>query len=90
MRFLNEYTKACRNNKYIGAKMKQEIEENVWVYIKQQMKSTKIDSPVKINFTWIEENKKRPKFNFGLLITLSYYRLISQQRKEVKQRFLLS
>ena len=56
---LNEYTKACRNNKYIGAKMKQEVEENVWVYIKQQMKSTKIDSPVKINFTWIEENKKR-------------------------------
>ena len=56
---LNEYTKACRNNKYIGAKMKQDVEENVWVYIKQQMKSTKIDSPVKINFTWIEENKKR-------------------------------
>ena len=23
------------------------------------MKSTKIDSPVKINFTWVEENKKR-------------------------------
>lgn len=56
---LNEYTKACRNNKYIGAKMKQEVEENVWIYIKQQMRSIKIDSPVKINFTWVEENKKR-------------------------------
>lgn len=56
---LNEYTKACRNNKYIGAKMKQDVEEAVWVYIKQQMKSIKINCPVKINFTWIEENKKR-------------------------------
>ena len=56
---VNRMIEACRNNKYIGAKMKQDVEENVWVYIKQQMKSTKIDSPVKINFTWIEENKKR-------------------------------
>ena len=56
---LNEYTGACRNNKYIGAKMKQDIENTIWIYIKQQMKSTKIDSPVKINFKWIEDNKKR-------------------------------
>ena len=56
---LNEYTGACRNNKYIGAKMKQDIENTIWIYIKQQMKSTKIDSPVKINFKWIEDSKKR-------------------------------
>jgi Holliday junction resolvase RusA-like endonuclease len=56
---LNEYTGACRNNKYIGAKMKQDIENTIWIYIKQQMKFTKIDSPVKINFKWIEDNKKR-------------------------------
>ena len=56
---LNEYTKACRTNKYIGAKLKDETEINIWADIKQQLKSLKITSPVKIHFTWIEENKKR-------------------------------
>lgn len=56
---LNEYTKACRANRYIGAKMKEETETDIWVDIKQQLKNTKINSAVKINFIWIEENKKR-------------------------------
>ena len=56
---LNEYTKACRTNKYIGAQMKENTEINIWADIKQQLKCTKITSPVKIHFTWVEENKKR-------------------------------
>ena len=56
---LNEYTKACRTNKYIGAQMKESTEINIWADIKQQLKNTKISSPVKIHFTWVEENKKR-------------------------------
>lgn len=56
---LNEYTKACRTNKFIGAKMKEETENIIWVYIKQQLKCSKINKPVKIHFTWAEENKKR-------------------------------
>ena len=56
---LNEYTQACRSNKYIGAKMKEDTEIYIWADIKQQLKNIKITSPVKIHFTWIEENKKR-------------------------------
>lgn len=56
---LNEYTKACRTNKFIGAKMKDETENLIWFYIKQQIKCGKITSPVKIHFTWNEKNKKR-------------------------------
>ncbi len=56
---LNEYTKACRANKFIGAKMKEDTENYIWADIKQQLKNSKISHAVKINFTWIEENKKR-------------------------------
>ena len=56
---LNEYTKACRTNKFIGAKMKEDTENIIWIYIKQQLKCNKIKVPVKIHFTWMEKNKKR-------------------------------
>lgn len=56
---LNEYTKACRTNKFIGAQMKQETETQIWACIKQQLKGVKVEAPVKINFIWVEENKKR-------------------------------
>ena len=55
----NEYTKACRSNKYIGAKMKKDIEEQIYYYIKSGLKNIKIEKPVFITFVWIEENKKR-------------------------------
>ncbi len=56
---LNEYTKACRTNKYIGAAMKEETENIIWAYIKEQLKCSIIEKPVKIHFTWVESNKKR-------------------------------
>ena len=56
---LNEYTKACRTNKFIGAQMKQEVETQIWADIKQQLKGVKVEGPVRINFIWVEENKKR-------------------------------
>lgn len=56
---LNEYTQACRTNKYIGAKMKEDTEINIWADIKSQLKNKKIENAVKIHFTWVEENKKR-------------------------------
>lgn len=55
----NDYIKACRTNKYAGAKMKGEIEYNIWIYILQQLKGIQIEKPVFITFTWIEENGKR-------------------------------
>ena len=53
---LNEYIRACRNNKYAGAKFKANIEEDIMWYINSL---PKFERPVKINFTWIEGNKKR-------------------------------
>ena len=55
----NEYINACRKNKYVGAKMKKDIEYEIWLYIMQQLKGVKIENPVKIHFIWIEENGKR-------------------------------
>lgn len=52
----NQYINQCRRNKYAGAKMKKNIQEQISIYIKQ---IPKIDKPVKINFTWVEDNKRR-------------------------------
>lgn len=56
---LNEYTGACRSNKYTGAKMKKETEELIGWYIKAQLKDTHFDEPVRLVFRWYETNKKR-------------------------------
>ena len=55
----NDYIKACRTNKYAGAKMKEQIEYDIWLYVVQQLKGVEITKPVFINFTWVEENGKR-------------------------------
>lgn len=52
----NDYINACRYNRYAGAKMKKDIEEKIGVYIKVL---PKFNNPVKINFLWIEGNKRR-------------------------------
>jgi Holliday junction resolvase RusA-like endonuclease len=56
---LNEYTRACRANKYVGAKMKKEAEERICWHIKQQIPETHYDVVVCLNFRWYEPNKKR-------------------------------
>lgn len=55
----NEYTNKNRTNRYAGAKMKQQEEDFIYLEIKRQLGNLKIKNPVKINFTWIEENGKR-------------------------------
>lgn len=52
----NDYINACRYNKYYGAKMKKDIEEQIVIYINELPRFNK---PVKINFLWIEGNKRR-------------------------------
>lgn len=52
----NQYINECRRNRYAGAKMKKDIQEQISVYIRQ---IPKIDKPVKINFIWVEDNKRR-------------------------------
>jgi Holliday junction resolvase RusA-like endonuclease len=56
---LNDYVKACRTNKYVGAKMKREIEAVISAYIRQQFKGVAFDGTVTLNFKWYEPNRKR-------------------------------
>lgn len=56
---LNDYTKACRTNKFAGAKMKKDAEKIVSAYISQQLKGVQFPGKVRIYFTWYEPNRRR-------------------------------
>lgn len=53
---LNEYVNACRRNKYAGAKMKADIENEMHWYLHNLPTFV---GPVFIHFHWVEANKKR-------------------------------
>lgn len=53
---LNEYIRSCRSNRYAGAKMKADVENNISVFI---ARLPRFENPVEIDFHWIEGNKKR-------------------------------
>ena len=53
---LNQYINECRRNRFAGAKMKKEVENDIGWCINQLPEYNK---PIKIHFHWIEENKKR-------------------------------
>lgn len=53
---LNEYINECRKNKYAGGKMKKEVENDISVFIQRL---PQFEKPIKINFTWVEGNKRR-------------------------------
>lgn len=53
---LNDYIMKCRTNKYAGAYMKEQVENDIAVFIN---KLPKYNKPIKINFIWVEKNKKR-------------------------------
>jgi len=59
---LNEYTKACRSNKFVGAKFKQKVESDISWFLIQMPKFNK---PIKIHFIWVESNKKRDLDNIA-------------------------
>lgn len=56
---LNDYTKACRGNRYVGAKMKKEAEEYIGQFIEKQFKGVYFEGTVKLAFRWYEPNKMR-------------------------------
>ena len=58
----NEYTRACRSNKYIGASMKKDYEEQISVFI---AKLPKFDNPIRLDFVWMEDNKRRDADNIA-------------------------
>ena len=53
---LNDYIRECRTNKYSGAKMKSQLEHDIGLYI---YKLPIFTTPIRINFTWVEGNKRR-------------------------------
>lgn len=55
---LNDYTKACRGNRFAGAKMKKDAEEIITWHIMQQ-KIGHFEGRVKLAFRWYEPNRKR-------------------------------
>jgi Holliday junction resolvase RusA-like endonuclease len=59
---LNDYVRACRANKYGGAKMKKDTEEAIGWFIKSL---PRFESPVTISFHWIEANKRRDYDNIA-------------------------
>ena len=56
---LNDYTKACRANRYAGAKMKAENEDKITGYIFQQLRGVHFSGPVRLEFRWYEPDRKR-------------------------------
>lgn len=62
---LNEYTKACRNNKYAGANLKKVNEIKVTAAIYEYCKNRKIEKPVSIIYRWYEQNRKRDLDNIA-------------------------
>lgn len=56
---LNDYINKINRNRYAGNKFKQDIQEDICWEIKTQLKGLKIERPVILHITWIEENKRR-------------------------------
>lgn len=53
---LNQYINECRKNKFAGAKMKKDVENDIGWYINLL---PQYKNPIRIHFHWVEENKKR-------------------------------
>lgn len=83
---LNDYTRWCRSNKYLGAKEKARIEQEIGLHL---AKMPKMDKPIKIHFYWIEGNKRRDLDNicfakkFILDAMVKYGKLKDDNRKHV-------
>ena len=61
---LNEYTRACRCNKYAGAKMKEQNEVKVMLAAMAEDKVS-FSGKVHITYKWYEKNKRRDLDNIA-------------------------
>lgn len=53
---LNEYINLCRTNKYKAAKFKENLENDIALFINRL---PRFEKPVRIHFIWVEGNKRR-------------------------------
>lgn len=58
---LNEYTNACRGNKYGGGSFKKSVEQDIMLILNTH--HFFIDYPVMIYFEWHEKDRRRDKDN---------------------------
>lgn len=56
---LNQYTLACRGNKFAGATVKKRNEKIITEAIIEQIPSIKFEGKVELNFRWYEKDKRR-------------------------------
>ena len=83
---LNEYINVCRGNRYQAAKMKRDIEAEMFQYI---YPLPKITGPIMIHFRWTEGNSRRDLDNiafgkkFVLDALVKYGKLKDDNRKNV-------
>lgn len=56
---LNEYIKNSNTHRCQGNNLKKETEDIISAYILQQLRRVSITKPVRIDYTWYEQNKKR-------------------------------
>ena len=54
---LNDYTKANRSNRYAGAQMKKDAQEQIWASIALTAKP--MSGKVRLSFRWYEPNTRR-------------------------------
>ena len=56
---LNQYTLACRGNRFAGATVKKKNEKLVTDAILEQLNRVHFIGPVELNFRWYEKDKRR-------------------------------
>lgn len=61
---LNDYTKACRANRYVGNKMKKDNQDYITIFIREQMSEERFER-VAIRFNWFEPNRRRDPDNIA-------------------------
>lgn len=62
---LNEYTKLNRGNRYGANKKKQELEQKIGWIAMSQLGGVEITEKVKIEYLWVEENRRRDLDNIS-------------------------
>lgn len=60
---MNDYSDAQRRNKYAGAKMKRQAQDNVLAVILAQLGRKRVNGRVMIKYTFYEPNRKRDMDN---------------------------
>lgn len=70
---LNEFINACRTHKMSANNMKHKSQNEIAVYLVEQLRKVRIDKPVFIKYTYYEKNKKRDLDNIS-----SYFHKVFQ------------